>query len=97
VTVVLASGGYPGRPATGLPISGLSGAGEVEGVVVFHAGTAEREGRVVTSGGRVLMVSGLGADLAQARARAYEGCARISFEGMQFRRDIAQRVTGEDR
>jgi phosphoribosylamine--glycine ligase len=61
-------------------------------VVVFHAGTAEREGRVVTAGGRVLAVSGLGATLAEARARAYEACARISFEAMHRRGDIAAGV-----
>lgn len=92
VTVVLASGGYPGEYRTGFEVRGLEEAAEVEGVVVFHAGTAEREGRVVTSGGRVLAVSGLGATLADARARAYEACARISFEGMHRRGDIAARV-----
>jgi phosphoribosylamine--glycine ligase len=92
VTVVLASGGYPGEYRTGFEIRGLEEAGEMEGVVVFHAGTAERDGRVVTAGGRVLAVSGLGATLAEARARAYEACARISFEGMHRRGDIAARV-----
>ncbi len=97
VTVVLASAGYPGEYRTGLPVSGIDAADAVEGVTVFHAGTTERRGRVVTSGGRVLAVSALGHDLADARARAYEGCERISFEGMRFRRDIAERVAGEDR
>jgi phosphoribosylamine--glycine ligase len=97
VTVVLASGGYPAEYRTGLPISGLEEGSDEDGVVVFHAGTAERQGRVVTSGGRVLAVSALGDDLAEARARAYERCERISFEGMRVRRDIAQRVAEEGR
>jgi phosphoribosylamine--glycine ligase len=95
VTVVVASGGYPGEYRTGLEIRGLEGAEAVEGAVVFHAGTAEREGRVVTAGGRVLGVSALGETLTQARARAYEACSRIAFEGMHYRRDIAERAAEE--
>lgn len=94
VTVVLASGGYPGAYDTGVEIAGLEAAAEVEGVIIFHAGTDERQSRVVTSGGRVLSVSGLGATPAAARARAYEACSRISFEGMHYRKDIAERVAG---
>lgn len=97
VTVVLASGGYPGEYATGAEIDGLEDAARAEGALVFHAGTAERRGRVVTSGGRVLSVSGLGADLAEARARAYGACSRITFQGMQHRRDIAARAAEEER
>ncbi len=89
VTVVLASGGYPGPYETGFEIRGLEAAGEVEGVTVFHAGTEERDGRVVTAGGRVLAVSALGPTLRDARARAYQACGRITFEGMQYRHDIA--------
>ena len=96
VTVVLASGGYPGAYATGLPIEGLAAAADVEGAVVFHAGTAERDGRVVTAGGRVLAVSALGATIAQARERAYEACSTISFEGMHYRRDIAETAAHEE-
>ncbi len=96
VTVVLASAGYPEAYETGLEIDGLEDAESVEGAMVFHAGTAERQGRVVTSGGRVLSVSALGADLAEARARAYEACSRVSFEGMHYRRDIAARAAGEE-
>jgi phosphoribosylamine--glycine ligase len=96
VTVVLASGGYPDAYETGVEISGLEEADEMEGAMVFHSGTAERRGRVVTSGGRVLSVSALGRDLAEARARAYEACSRLSFEGMHFRRDIAARAAGEE-
>jgi phosphoribosylamine---glycine ligase len=93
VTVVLASGGYPGPYETGFVIDGLDEAGTIEGVFIFHAGTAERRGRVVTAGGRVLAVSALGATAKEARHRAYEACSRISFRGMHFRRDIAAEPT----
>jgi phosphoribosylamine--glycine ligase len=95
VTVVAASDGYPGTYPTGREILGLDEAGEVEGATVFHSGTAERQGRVVTSGGRVLSVSGLGDSPTEARERAYEALSRISFDGMQFRRDIAAAVEEE--
>jgi phosphoribosylamine-glycine ligase len=62
-------------------------------VHAFHAGTALRDGRVLTAGGRVLAVSALGASLEDARGLAYEACGRIAFDGMQFRRDIALDVT----
>jgi phosphoribosylamine--glycine ligase len=93
VTVVLASGGYPGPYETGFVIDGLDEAGTIEGVFIFHAGTAERRGRVVTAGGRVLAVSALGATAKEAGERAYEACSRISFRGMHFRRDIAAEPT----
>jgi phosphoribosylamine--glycine ligase len=96
VTVVLASAGYPEAYETGREIDGLEDAESVEGAHVFHAGTAERQGRVVTSGGRVLSVSALGDDLVEARARAYEACSRVSFEGMHYRRDIAARAAEEE-
>jgi phosphoribosylamine--glycine ligase len=89
VTVVLASRGYPGPYETGFEVQGLDAAGEVQGVTVFHAGTAVRDGRVVTAGGRVLAVSALGPTLREARARAYQACGLITFEGMQYRLDIA--------
>ncbi len=95
VAVVAAAGGYPGPYETGFEIRGLKEAEEVEGVVVFHAGTAERRGRVVTSGGRVLAVSALGGTATEARDRAYEACSRISFRGMHYRRDIAAKVAEE--
>jgi len=95
VTVVMASGGYPGTYETGLEIRGLEEAARADGAVVFHAGTAERRGRVVTSGGRVLAVSGLGATAAEARMRAYEACSLISFDGAHYRRDIAENVAKE--
>jgi phosphoribosylamine--glycine ligase len=97
VTVVLASGGYPGPYETGKVIDGLEAAGAVEGVTVFHAGTEDVDGRVVTAGGRVLAVSALGASLREARARAYEACGRIAFDGISYRRDIAERAAeGEE-
>ncbi|MDP9296896.1 MAG: phosphoribosylamine--glycine ligase, partial [Actinomycetota bacterium] len=89
VTVVLVSGGYPGRYRTGVPIEGLADAESVPGVRVFHAGTEVRDGRVVTAGGRVLSVTGRGSTTAEARAHAYEASALISFEGMRYRKDIA--------
>jgi phosphoribosylamine--glycine ligase len=88
VTVVVASGEYPERGDTGTPITGI-GAAEAAGALVFHAGTALQDGRVVTNGGRVLGVTGSGDSLAEARTAAYAGVARIDFDGMQFRSDIA--------
>jgi phosphoribosylamine---glycine ligase len=90
VTVVVASAGYPGHHDTGVAIDGLEEAGKFDKVQVFHAGTARPDGRVVTAGGRVLAVSALGKDLADARRRAYEACGLISFEGMHLRTDIAK-------
>jgi phosphoribosylamine--glycine ligase len=88
VGVVLAAGGYPGRYATGRPIAGLDRV--PDDVLVFHAGTRrDGDGRIVTAGGRVLTVVGLGPDLASARARAYAGAAVITFEGCHYRTDIA--------
>jgi phosphoribosylamine--glycine ligase len=90
VTVVLASAGYPESSSKGDVIHGLEGAAEV--AEVTHAGTAERDGEVVTAGGRVLNVTGLGTSPAEARERAYDAARRISFEGMQIRADIAARA-----
>jgi phosphoribosylamine---glycine ligase len=95
VTVVLASGGYPGPYGTGHEIHGLDAAAEVPDTVVFHAGTTERDGRVVTSGGRVLAVTGWGPTLSVARARAYEAASAISFEGMIRRDDIGAAAAAE--
>jgi phosphoribosylamine---glycine ligase len=94
VTVVLASGGYPGPFETGHAIDGLDRAAVLPDAVVFHAGTAERDGRVVTSGGRVLAVTGWGPSLADARARAYDAASAISFDGMVRREDIAAHAAG---
>jgi phosphoribosylamine---glycine ligase len=94
VTVVLASSGYPSGHPTGLPITGLDDAAAIADVMVFHAGTARRDGKVVTAGGRVLAVSALGGDVADARRRAYEAASLISFEGMHYRTDIAKEAAG---
>jgi len=89
VSVVAASAGYPGEYRTGVEIAGLREAEEVEGALVFHSGTARRGGRVITAGGRVLSISGLGGTAAEARDVAYRALDRISFEGMHYRTDIA--------
>lgn len=87
-TVVMASPGYPGPYPRTLPIRGLEAAGALDDVVVFHAGTARRNGELVTAGGRVLNVTGQGEDLASALNAAYAGVERIHFEGAHYRRDI---------
>ena len=92
VCVVMASGGYPGDYEKGKVITGLEKAQELEDVAVFHAGTREDNGDVVTSGGRVLGVTALGADVAAAQARAYEAVDCIQFEGAYCRRDIADKA-----
>jgi len=90
VTVVLASEGYPSSPRTGDVIEGLDAAAAVPGVNVFHAGTArDADGRLVTSGGRVLNVTAAAETLSEARARAYEAAGLITWPGVHFRRDIA--------
>ncbi|MBI1734893.1 MAG: phosphoribosylamine--glycine ligase [Candidatus Rokubacteria bacterium] len=91
VCVNVASGGYPGPYTTGRPIEGIERAEKLPGVRVFHAGTAMRDGRLVTSGGRVLGVTAVAADLESAIARAYAGVAEIRFEGMHYRRDIGSK------
>jgi len=91
VTVVLTGAEYPARPDSGTPIDGIEAA-EAAGALVFHAGTAARGERIVTNGGRVLNVTAVGPALEEARRRAYDACALISFEGMHFRRDIAARA-----
>ncbi len=88
VCVVAASGGYPGSYEKGKPIKGLDRVKELEDVVVFHAGTAFKDGQIVTSGGRVLGVTALGKDIRQARDRAYQALGMIEFEGMHYRKDI---------
>ena len=92
VSVVLASGGYPGPHDTGFEIEGVERAQAIEGVNVFHAGTALVDGRLVTSGGRVLAVSALGPTFGSARALAYEAAGVISFDNMHIRSDIAERA-----
>jgi phosphoribosylamine--glycine ligase len=93
VTVVLASGGYPGKYEAEKTISGLDDAAKLEDVQIFHAGTKRADGEVKTAGGRVLAVTGLGSTLEAARARAYEAVARIHFENCHYRRDIALGAT----
>jgi len=92
VCVVIASGGYPDKYEKGKPISGLEAAEGIEGVTVFHAGTALNDGAVCTNGGRVLGVTGRGGDLRATIARTYEAVERIHFEGAYYRRDIASRA-----
>jgi phosphoribosylamine---glycine ligase len=86
--VVMASRGYPDSAESGVPIEGVERAESMPGVAVYHAGTALRDGHLVTAGGRVLTVVGQGGDFAEAIDRAYAGVREISFEGMQYRRDI---------
>jgi len=88
VTIVLAGRDYPERGDTGTPIEGIEEA-QATGALVFHAGTALHDGHLVTNGGRILNVTGLGDSLADARAAAYDAASRIDFAGVQFRRDIA--------
>jgi len=90
--VVMASGGYPGNYEKGKTISGLREAEALEGVTVFHAGTAAADGRIVTSGGRVLGVTALGSSLDEAVRRAYQAVGLIGFEGERHRTDIAHRA-----
>jgi len=92
VTVVLASAGYPASSSKGDVISGLDAAATIEGVEITHAGTARDDGEVVTAGGRVLNVTGLGPSAADARRRAYDAAELIGFEGRQMRTDIATRA-----
>src|SRR5204862_5995552 len=90
--VVLASRGYPESSESGQPITGIDRAEAIPGVAVYHAGTARKEGGLVTAGGRVLTVVGRGGDFTEAIARAYAGVVQISFDGMQFRRDIGRKA-----
>jgi phosphoribosylamine--glycine ligase len=94
VCVVMASGGYPGPYAKGKPIEGLEAAAALEDVVVFHAGTAPGAGKPVTSGGRVLGVTALGADLEKAVRRSYRAVSCTRFDQAQYRTDIAGRALG---
>jgi len=93
VTVILASGGYPGKYDTGKRIEGLQDAARLPEVRIFQAGTKRQDGKIVTSGGRVLAITALGESVTEARERAYSAISQIHFEGCHFRRDIALRPT----
>jgi phosphoribosylamine--glycine ligase len=90
--VVMAAPGYPGQYPKGAEITGLSEAAGLKDTFVYHAGTAIKEGHVVTSGGRVLCVTGLGRDIREALDRAYQGVDKIRFEGAHYRKDIGWRA-----
>jgi phosphoribosylamine--glycine ligase len=92
VCVVLSSSGYPGQYRKGDVITGIDEANKMEGVHVFHAGTAFSADQIVSSGGRVLGVTATGKDIVSAKARAYEAAAKIHFNGMHYRKDIADRA-----
>jgi phosphoribosylamine--glycine ligase len=85
VCVVMASGGYPGKYCKGCVISGID---DVKDAMVFHAGTVKKNGEYLTSGGRVLGITALGHDMADARQKAYDNAAHITFDGAQYRKDI---------
>lgn len=91
VCVVMAAGGYPGKIETGKPIAGLEEVAKMADVKVFHGGTKREDGRVLTDGGRVLGVTALGDTLADAKKRAYEAVAKISFKGAHYRTDIGDK------
>ncbi len=92
VSVVAASGGYPGNYEKYKPIYGLKEVEELEDVYVFHAGTAIKDGQVVTNGGRVLNIVGVDKDFKKAQKKAYDAIKKISFEGMQYRKDIGNKA-----
>ena len=92
VCVVLSSAGYPGKYRKGDVITGIEAANKLEGVHVFHAGTAFHADSIVTAGGRVLGVTAIGKDTAAAKARAYAAAGKIHFNGMHYRKDIADRA-----
>jgi len=93
VCVVMAAKGYPASYEKGKEISGLDEAGALPDVVVFHAGTKTEEGKVLTSGGRVLGVTATGPDTPSAIKKAYEAVAKIQWDGIHFRKDIGHRVS----
>jgi phosphoribosylamine--glycine ligase len=93
--VVMAAGGYPGGYAKGKLITGLESASR-SGSMVFHAGTQQKDGQVVTAGGRVLCVCAMGGSVAEAAAAAYAGCAGIKWDGAFYRRDIGYRAIARE-
>ncbi len=94
ICVVMASGGYPGDYQKKKPISGLDKAAKLPDVAVFHAGTTMSDGKVVTSGGRVLGVTAIGRTIAEAREKAYHAASLIHFDGAQYRKDIGHLALG---
>jgi phosphoribosylamine--glycine ligase len=96
-TVVLVAAGYPGKIEHGKRIEGLEAAGRLEGVRIYHAGTREQDGKIYTSGGRVLNVTGRGATLSQALQRAYAAAEVITFDGKDYRRDIGKKGLAKER
>jgi phosphoribosylamine---glycine ligase len=97
LTVVMAAKGYPGSYAKGSPIEGLDEAARIEGVEIFHAGTAEKDGRILANGGRVLNVSALGKTVGEAQKRAYVAVDRIHWPGGFCRRDIGARAVAREK
>ena len=91
VCVVMTSGGYSGPYQNGFPIRGLKSQ-DMEGAIIFHAGTAKKKDKIVTAGGRVLGITGRGKTLAEAQAMAYRTIKTISFHGCHYRHDIAHRA-----
>jgi phosphoribosylamine--glycine ligase len=96
LTVVMAAKGYPGSYRKGSAITGLDEAAQIEGVEIFHAGTIEKDGRILANGGRVLDVSALGKSIAEARKRAYAAVDRISWPDGFCRRDIGARAVAPE-
>lgn len=95
VCVVLASKGYPAEYTKGVEIKGLSGPGKDKDLMVFHAGTSFDNNRLVTAGGRVLCISAVGKEIADARDKVYSGVSKINFDGMHFRRDIGAKAASK--
>lgn len=94
--IALASGGYPGNYEKGKVISGIDEAEMQPDIIVFHAGTKNQDGKLVTNGGRVLGVSATGSSLEEALSKAYKAIEKVSFEGMQYRKDIGKSSLGKD-
>ncbi len=92
ICVVLASKGYPGKYEKGKEITGIEEAEKLDSVVVFHAGTAVKDGKLVTNGGRVLNVTALGKDIVEARENVYKAVEKIHFDGMHYRKDIGKKA-----
>jgi phosphoribosylamine---glycine ligase len=92
VCVVMAAGGYPGSYKKGMPISGLSTARRMKDVVVFHAGTSKKDGKIVSSGGRVLGVTALGDTIEKAISKAYSAVSKISWKNVYYRKDIGKKA-----